>query len=387
MNDIEWQPQAKTLVDALAEQGELADPVWRRAFEQTPRHVFVPRFWQLGQYNIPTTLVDGCDPGVRTQWLEACYRNQALVTRWVADGERRAPVSSASAPSLVARMLRLLDIHGGEQVLEVGTGTGWNAALLCHRLGETNVTTVDIDAVMVAEAQAHLHRCGYGPRVEVADGRAGYPATAPYDRIVATAATDRVPAAWIDQLTDGGLIVAPLTMGGALTVLRKTGPEEVSGRLDDGQAWFMPLHDKGVPSPEGFLVLKPQPAATPIYRGTTDVDPAAWADPDFRLWLALHLPHGRIADTVDDAMTRTGVVMYTSAGRASVDYSGGGEAAWPIVQDHERLWDTVEAVWAAWQRYDRPARTRLGVTARTDGQQWAWLDAPDGPLRWPLPAQ
>jgi protein-L-isoaspartate(D-aspartate) O-methyltransferase len=371
---IDWEPLAKQLADAIAAETEL-EPVWRAVFEQTPRHVFVPRFWGLDGYNRPAELVDGADPDQQERWLDACYSNRVLITQWCGQNGRRIITSSGSMPSLVAEMLQALDVHDGNKVLEIGTGTGYNTALLCHRLGDKQVATVDIDPVLVAEAQSRLNRLGHDPTAEAGDGADGLPVAAPYDRILSTCSAASVPTAWINQLADGGLIVAPLTFGGALAVLRKTGLGEVSGRLATEQAYFMPLHEAGQPMPDGYVVDLPQPAgAEAHYRSTIEVPPTAWADPDFRLWLAIHLPEGHLADLVDDDLNRTGVVVYTTTSRASVDYTAG-----EVAQDQERLWDVVEAAWLAWQRHGQPGRTRLGITARLD-RQWVWLDDPDQPL-------
>jgi protein-L-isoaspartate O-methyltransferase len=185
-------------------------------------------------------------------------------------------------------MLRILNVKDGHRVLEIGTGTGYNTALLCHRLGDEAVTTVDIDPVLVAEAQAHLEQVGLRPLAVSGDGADGVPTAAPYDRILSTCSAAAVWDAWIDQLAEDGLLVAPLTFGGALAVLRKTGPGELSGRLDANQAYFMPLHAAGEAMPEGFVPLQPLPAAQSAgYGTTTAANLAAWADPDWRLRASL----------------------------------------------------------------------------------------------------
>jgi hypothetical protein len=100
-------------------------------------------------------------------------------------------------------------------VLEVGAGTGYNAALLAELAGPPGrVTTVDIDPLVAAEAREHLDAAGY-PAVQVhaADGRGGWPLSAPYDRIILTVGTDDLFAAWLDQLAEGGLLVLPLRLG------------------------------------------------------------------------------------------------------------------------------------------------------------------------------
>lgn len=385
---IDWQPRAKQLAETITAQGGFTDPRWRAAFEATPRHLFVPRYWELGQYNIPTTLIDGANPEQREQWLDACYTNRTLITHWTGENGRRILTSSASQPSLVAHMLHLLNVTDGQRVLEVGAGTGFNAALLCHRLGDQQVATIDIDPVLAAEAQTHLARLGHQPQVQAGDGTAGLPDHSPFDAILCTCAAATVPDAWIEQLNPGGVIVAPLTFGGALAVLRKTGPGRVSGRLDDQQVYFMPLHEADRAVPDGFVVDRPQQGLeSPPYQATTDIPLEAWAEVDFRLWLAIHLPGTHLADLVDDQLNRTGVVVYNATHQANVDYARGEFGCWPTGQDNGRLWDAVETTWRLWQRYDRPSRARIGISAEVGGQQWVWLDQETGPLRWPLPQE
>ncbi|QSB14597.1 methyltransferase domain-containing protein [Natronosporangium hydrolyticum] len=377
---IDWERLAKELAEAVAADVNLEAP-WREAITRTPRHHFVPRFWDLDQNNNPTELVDGAHPDHRERWLTACYRNQVLITQWHGQRGRRIITSSASMPSLVAQMLQTLDVHDGNRVLEIGTGTGYNTALLCNRLGHAAVASVDIDPLLAAEAQQRLNRLGYQPVVEASDGANGLPSAAPYDRILSTCSAATVPAAWIDQLTDGGLIVAPLTYGGALAVLRKTALGEVSGHLAAEQAYFMPLHAAGEPMPNGFVPDLPQLSEIGAsHEATTAIPLKLWNNPDWRLWLALHLPHGHIADLVNEHMDRTGAIVYTADRRAQVDYAAAEPGRWPVTQDRDRLWDTVEAAWQSWTRFDEPDRTRIGITARSDGQQWVWIDEPDQPV-------
>ena len=292
-------------------------------------------------------------------------------------------------PSIVAVMLDRLQVTEGDRVLEIGTGTGYNAALLCARLGDHQVTSVEVDEVTAAEAARHLAEAGYRPTLVVGDGAAGHEDNAPYDRIIATCAISRIPRAWIEQLADGGLIVAPLTLLGGLAVLRKTGPAEVSGRLDQEQAYFMTMRPAGHGATGAGVVDIPRPAE-PLWHTTTSVPASAWQRSDFRLWLELHLPECGVAESYDHGDARAGITVYLRHARAEVDYRSGGDGAWPVRQDSARLWDTVEAAWHRWRRYGRPDRTRIGITARagsreTETEQFAWLDHPGGPLRWPLP--
>ncbi|MGH3962425.1 MAG: methyltransferase, FxLD system [Pseudonocardiaceae bacterium] len=141
------------------------------------------------------------------------YSQENIVTRRDADG---VAVSSASAPGVVAGMLEQLDVQPGHRVLEIGAGTGYNAALLAHLVGPAGqVTTVDIDSEVVRGARECLAAAGYrGVSVVCGDGEFGYAGHVPYDRIVVTVGAWDLAPAWVDQLAPGGRLVVPLRMRG-----------------------------------------------------------------------------------------------------------------------------------------------------------------------------
>jgi protein-L-isoaspartate(D-aspartate) O-methyltransferase len=384
---IGWGRRAGELAAKLTADGAITDTAWCEAFAAVPRHVFVPRFWALDAYNSPDRLVDGADPAQHDEWLDTVYSDQFLAVQWAIQDGYRMISSSASLPTLVARMLGLLDVHDVHRVLEIGTGTGYNTALLCHRVGAERVASIDIDAVLVAEALERLAQLGQRPQLVTGDGADGLPDGAPYDRVLSTCASPGVPVAWIEQLAGCGKIVAPFTVGGALAVLTKTGPDEVTGHLDSHQAWFMPLRAAaGTPAPPGLLVAQPEPApANDQHHGTAEMDPEAFADLNFRLWLTLHLPRTvRVVDQVNEQFTRTGLLVHDAEHRAEAQFTDSGLIL--TTQDSRRLFDHVETAWRAWLLHGRPERQRIGITARTDGTQTAWLDTPTSGIAWPLPS-
>jgi len=230
------------LADELAAAGLLNDPAWRRAWQSVPRHLFAPRF-AISAPGQPgpaaASWYDGSDPAERPRWLAAAYRNEALITRYADNG---VAISSSTEPALMAHMLGLLDVHDGHKVLEIGTGTGYNAALLAHRLGPDNVTTIDVDPRLTQAAKEVLDDAGFPVTVLTGNGARRAAERAPFDRIIATCGVDRIPAAWIQQLAPGGLIVANVSRG--LVALRRGNGDMVSGQFC-GQAGFMALHTEG----------------------------------------------------------------------------------------------------------------------------------------------
>ncbi len=372
----DWRWRARKLADQLVAGGAIMDPAWGEAFAATPRHVFVPRFFD-GDQEIKD------DAGDR--WLDAVYADVTLLTdRLPAAGyDGTLPTSSSSRPRIMAIMLDRLDVHPGMRVLEIGTGTGYNAALLCHRLGDGGVATVDLDPDLTNSAAVRLGKLGYHPTIVAADGAEGLPATAPYDRILATCAITHIPPEWIRQLTDGGRIVAPFAGGaGALAVLTKTAPDEVTGRIDSEPALFMPLRPR-IDDPLGPGESIADAWHGMAHYGTTRIPAAllAEAGPDLLFWLQLHRPGLRVG-TPD----RDGIVVHTADAMAQVAATP-VDGRWPVTQRGPcRIWDTIESAVATWELLDRPERSRLGISALDDlDRQYVWLDNPDGVYSWPLP--
>jgi protein-L-isoaspartate(D-aspartate) O-methyltransferase len=177
------------LVARLRRAGILTDPFVERVFLTVPRELFV------------AAVAD-------REGLEAVYRDDAIVVKQDALGR---PVSSSSQPSIMAIMLEQLELRSGQRVLEVGAGSGYNAALLSSLVGPGGrVVSVELDAEVARAAREALTRGGYPVQVATADGRQGWAAEAPFDRIIVTASTDDIPRAWFDQLVADGRLVLPL---------------------------------------------------------------------------------------------------------------------------------------------------------------------------------
>ncbi|MFB8018713.1 methyltransferase domain-containing protein [Streptomyces rubiginosohelvolus] len=319
--DAEADAARDALVREIVARGGLTDPAWRTAFAEVPRHLFVPFFYVHGIGGYERLGAEDADPGQRSRWLHGVYADGALAT-WLKDGEL---VSSSSQPSLMALMLDALAVADGHTVLEIGTGPGYNAALLAHRLGDPAVTSVDLDPEITESARGHLAAAGYHPTVITGDGALGCPERAPYDRIIATCTLPSVPQSWPEQCRPGALILAPLATGLVLLEVRATahGPR-AEGHFLHTPAYFVPLRG-ALPLADGLRHLGGLPRRVA-------------GDDLFRFLLTL------TAGTLDP---------------------------------HEAL--------SLWEREGRPQRERYGITVG-QGRQWAWLDDPQGPYTWPLAA-
>ncbi|MET9252448.1 methyltransferase domain-containing protein [Streptomyces sp. NPDC003717] len=296
-----------------------ADPVWRESFRAVPRHLFVPYYYVgvVGGYE--RRWGEHPDPAARARWVRGAYADAPLATR-LRDGEL---LSSSSQPSLMAMMLVELGVADGDRVLEIGAGTGYNAALLAHRLGDDGlVTTVDLDPEITESAARHLAAAGYRPVVVTGDGARGVPERAPFDRIIATCALPEVPRAWLAQCRPGGRILTPLATGLAVLTVHDAGHAE--GRFLHTPAYFVPLRGGG--------------RGTPELPGLGGVPRRARENDLFRFLLTLS----------------------------------------------QGTLDPQEA-YALWQRESAPPRERYGVTVRGE-RAWAWLDDPEGPYAWAFPA-
>jgi methyltransferase of ATP-grasp peptide maturase system len=373
----------RRLVEHLLDEDVLHAPEWIAAFRAVPRHVFLPRFFAPagGLW----AAVGRDDPG----WLESAYSRDVLVTQLDDDPGRweqaRAsgpvpgtPTSSSSMPSIMAIMLEELRVRDGQRVLEIGTGTGYNAALLSHRCGAGRVSTVDIDAGIVAGARRRLAEAGYRPSCAVGDGALGFPAGELYDRVLCTASVSSIPPAWLAQTVPGGLIVTTLNRPIGAGLIRLVVGEDGTGQgrvlARDGR--FMPLRAHRLPEPEPL----PRPSRDEWEQTRLPMSTVLQPRKQFEFFAGLSLPGVRaVRDGADDEAPAVALVhpdgswvRHRKRGGADEVAQGGPRA----------LWDAAEAAYVEWCELDKPDRDRFGVTVTGERQEF-WLDAPDG-RTWPL---
>ncbi len=366
------------LADQLAQQGLLTDLGWRDAFEAVPREAFVPFYFEPCRGRPGWRLVED-----EQEWRDGVYADDALVTQIngsddAIEAARRGetvegkPTSSSSAPSLMAAMLAALDVHGGHQILEIGTGTGYNAALLAHRLGDSNITTVEVDPALSSRARQALASTGHYPRVICADGAAGVAADELYDRVISTVALPYVPPAWLEHTQEGALILIPLSFaghGGLMALLSRDATGGASGLFLSQYGGFMAVRSA------------PEPAAPKIRTHLletvrpTDVPPEALSDGHpaaFYLSLRCPWPYKVIQFTPDDDSTSVQTWGHSTDGSTFALIRANGITQAAAVGP---LWDEIEAAYTEWHELGRPERDRFGVTAGK--RQSVWLDEPD----------
>lgn len=231
------------LVDNVKAAGYITSPRVEEAFRAVPRHLFLPHL----------------SP-------QEVYQDRAIMTKMI-DGQY---VSSSSQPTIMAIMLEQLDLQPGQRVLEIGAGTGYNAALMAHIVGDTGqVVTIDIDDDIVEGARTHLAAAGF-ERVQVicADGGLGYPDGAPYDRIILTVSSADITPAWREQLRPDGRFLLPLAVRGPqLSVAFEPSPDTHYWQSVSARACgFVGL--RGAFADEGDTVqLSPEPQRILLHSG------------------------------------------------------------------------------------------------------------------------
>ncbi|MFD5905751.1 methyltransferase domain-containing protein [Streptomyces microflavus] len=380
----EGRDAMRGLLGAVSESlGAPLDPPWEAACREVPRHAFLPEKVWVGEDLKECSR--GAAPG---DWLRHAYADTAVVTQ-VNDGQAAAEVGerwascSASAPSIVFRMLDMLDVRPGHRVMEIGTGTGWNAGLLAHRLGPGLVTTIEVDPALAAQAAGCLERVGLGAEVVQGDGARGHAAGASYDRVVATCSVRAVPPAWIAQTAPGGVVLVPWESPWFCYGLLRLTVDGYGG----ASGFFFPH--------SAFMLMRGQRTDLRIYRdvvrdshvpveSTTRLSPGSVAGEDWAAQFAVGLQLPDVWRTWHDDPDVAGVAsrlwLATTDATCWAAVDGDGRASHRFtVWEHgpRRLWVQAEAAYGWWRGAGSPGPERFGLTVTPDGDHVPWLDTPD----------
>lgn len=367
------------LIEELVTKGTLSSPAWRAAFEAVQRHRFAPRF------TLPSNLgqtFDVADSARREDWLRAVYQHKALLTNL---DDHDIATTSCSAPSVVATVLEACQATEGDTILEIGTGTGWTAGLLSHRLGSEAVSSVDISPTCVADARGRLNALGLSPTLAACDGYHGYEPCAPYDRIIATASLRQVPPAWIGQVRPGGTILVDLrgNFAGNLALLTVGANQSAEGRFLPTGVNFMPLRSEQQPF-DLLAELSSRAVNEPGEERMTSLDPAVLRQRRFAFFAQVALPGTEVGEVRIKGGPRYFCLTDPRSGAWARVELGDQAAARPVTQGGDRqLWDKLEAAHSLWEQLGQPQPEDFRISVSSEGEQI--VNLPEAEPLWLLP--
>ncbi|MFI7126468.1 methyltransferase domain-containing protein [Nonomuraea sp. NPDC050153] len=364
------------LIDVISERRPVSVAL-DKALRAVHRHRFVPPAGVALTGGGPRLIDRHADPDT---WWATVYGPDAIVTQLDAGATDIREVdgrytSSNSAPGTVVDLLTLLDPEPGDRVLEIGTGTGWTAALLSHLVGEHGiVTSIEVDHAVAEQAGKTLAAAGVHPRLVVGDGADGWAEGAPYDRVHVTCAVHTVPYAWVEQTRPGGVILAPFSPGFDVdfSVRLVVMPGGVAVGRFPGCTSYMLMR-----SQDGSPVADDDGSGR---RSTTQVDPHTIAYAPAGAGLAMSALTGLHLREVDEGDR---FVLYVvdpadpAHWAAAVHDSDGDHLAYQL--GDRSLWDEITDAYAQWVSWGEPDRERFGMTITQEGQR-IWLDTPERTL-------
>ncbi len=184
-------------------------PQNKKAFCNVPRHFFIPALFSYDETEKKQVkaLLDPENP--TEEQLRIIYQDRPLPIAFKGAGE---VLSTCSQPSLILYMIEISNIKSGHNVLEIGTGSGYNASIISEIVGEDKITTIEIDPEITKIAMTNISKLNKNIKVITADGGKGFIEKAPFNSIISTCATPDIP--WFDQIAEGGTIVIPLLTHG-----------------------------------------------------------------------------------------------------------------------------------------------------------------------------
>jgi protein-L-isoaspartate O-methyltransferase len=371
----------RMMIEHLVAELDAADAVprdWRSAFLAVPRHLFLPpQVWVDDAWGTPQPL--SCYEDL-DRWLAVAYRNVPVLlqfddgtTRWP-DTSGEVCTSSASKPSLVLSMLDALDVHDGHTVLEIGTGSGYNAALLAARLGAPHVTTIEIDPGLASSARAALVASGFPVTVLTGDGTQGHRARAPYDRVISTAAVrvGELPYPWVAQTRPDGVIVTPMRtdFSGSVPLVRFTvhAGGTATGRVV-GRVGFMAVRSQRTPK---WTLDDLNPDDPTAELSTTTLKPWRVAENhDVRWAIGTRVPRcvWEHQPPTDNRQHHLLWLLDPTGGSWALARYDGSRGPRQIRQHGpRRLWTEVEAAFRSWAAAGKPPLERSQITITPESQ-------------------
>lgn len=339
--------------------------------------------------------VEGGDGFTRDVRIDRCEDPQAwqtvadgddfIVTQWddgTSDGPGMLPLatSSASMPTVVKQMLDACDVHEGQHVLEIGTGTGYTAALLSDRVGPTGrVVTVEVDPELAAAARTRLEAAGVDVEVVCADGLQGWEPGAPYDRVHVTCGIRRIPSAWLEQCP-AGLIALP--WGTSISdsrdrLLTLSVADGVGvGRLGTGIAFMKARSQRAVPFPWDAWPDTDDAAEADLHLAWDEIEGSLNRAGEFVMGLLVSGLTFRLSGSHDAG---DGRVLWLERDGAYASIGFGKERSTTLTGDRSLIGDYARAVrW--WYEQGCPEAHEFGLRVAGDGEytrSQVWFGSPD----------
>ncbi|GGX90000.1 methyltransferase domain-containing protein [Streptomyces hiroshimensis] len=381
MTGPDYTALRRRCADALQAEDQFGAPWVREVFEKVERERFAPARIRVSDPggNGGQEVIDYATDA--RAWANAVYApDRSLITQ-LDDGatllEPGAPgrfTSSLSAPRVVVRQLCHLDLRPRHRVLHIGTGSGYDSALIAERTGARNLFTLEVDDRLAATARRNLDTAGYPDVQAVAgDGEQGWPAGAPYDRVLCTASANRVPRAWIEQTRPGGVILTPYRGLALPRLVVADDGKTASGPIVDAMSFMVLRGQRGTEAADLRPVVKATLSESERVRTDADLSPVKTELGAEFLYHVL-VPGTRLV---------FGEETWWLEAR-----DGSSWAAWKP-DGRGRQWGTrrllTEAAEAltAWKAAGAPGLTALGLTVDAGGDR-VWAHEPDGPS-WPVP--
>lgn len=347
---------------------------WSALVAQAPREKFIPDvIWRREQNRIGNEQVPVNRHRMPERWAEMVRVDGPLTTqvdygKLDEDGSGWEITSFCPGPSVTREMLEALEPAPGDRILEIGTGTGWNTALLAA--AGAHVTTIEIDHELAQAARARLATVAGVEEVAIGEGEDGCPARAPFDKLIATVGTVSIPKNWILQTRVGGRLVVPLTgvwQAPGIAVLERT-ENGALGRLG-GPSAFTGLRGEAPPRTRGADFTIPVTSDR-----TTELHPF-----DFLRDRAAATAIGQRISGITNAWTaapgsRSGTLwLYAEGSWATLSTLEG--SPYQVSQAGRRhLFDEVEAGYQWWLDQGRPGTDDWRVEVGLNGEQRLYLE-------------